>query len=235
MSAKHQANMSRERKSALAVLIAASVVAVACAFGPIWIVRLGLVLAVLGAVGSVWFAFRELARMDVVHRTELKAERLARTTADRAHHAESMELINTFKTRYLAHATQVDDLRGTMAGLQQELSTVRGNLVSARAEAIAKAQTIADLQASLAEREAVLVELQQRLEHAEALAADESEVVTLPSRGIARKTLAEKLPTAAELWTNGEHPTSVDFDALDVALLASGRVAGGRAARREAI
>lgn len=215
--------MSRERKSALAVLIAASVVAVACAFGPIWIVRLGVVLAVLGAVGSVWFAFTEMSRMEVLHRTELKAERMARAAADRAHHAESMELINTFKTRYLAHATQVDDLRGSMAGLQQELSTVRGNLVSARAESIAKAQTIAELQATLAE-------LRVRLEHAEALAADESEVVTLPSRGIARKTLAEKLPTAAELWTNGEHPTSVDFEALDVALLA-----GGRLARREAI
>lgn len=212
--------MSGERKAALAVLISASVIALACAFGPIWIVRVGLVLAVLGAAGSVWFAFREMSRMEVLHRSELKTERMARAAADRAHHAESMELISTFKTRYLAHATQVEDLRGDLAGLQQELSTLRGNLVSARAEAIAKAQTIAELQASLAS-------LNERLEVAE---ADESEVVTLPSRGIARKTMAERLPTAAELWTNGEHPTAVDFDALDVALLAAGRTA-----RREAI
>ncbi|CAI9404991.1 hypothetical protein AESSP_01322 [Aestuariimicrobium sp. T2.26MG-19.2B] len=215
--------MSRERKAALIVLIVGAVIALACAFGPIWVVRAGLVVSVLGAVGSVWFAFRELSRMEVLHHTELKTERLARAAADRAHHAESMELIHTFKTRYLAHATQVDDLRGDMAGLQQELSTVRGNLVSARAEAVAKGRTIADLQAQLSA-------LQERLEHLEALTADESEVVTLPSRGIARKTMAERVPTAAELWTNGEHPTDVDLEALDVALLA-----GGRPVRRQAI
>lgn len=229
VSAKHQASLSSERKASVIGLVAASVVALACAFGPIWVVRAGLLIAVAGAVFSVWFAFRELARMDVIHRTELKAERLARSAADRAHHAESMELISTFKSRYLAHATQVDDLRGDLAGVQQELSTLRGNLVSARAESVAKAQTISELQAALAEREAELTALQVRMAEAEAL-ADESEVVTLPSRGIARKTLAQRMPTAAELWVDGEHPTSVDLDAIDVALLGF-----GRQQRREAI
>ena len=186
-----QQSSSRERRATLGFLIAATVIGVVCAFGPIWMVRVGLVVALLGAAASVWYSFKEISRIEILHRSELKAVRDRAAEAARQHHTESMELIGTFTQRYKAHGEQLGNLREELASRQQELSTLRGNLVSTRAEADRRAERITELEALLEATEAKL----------------NQNVVTLPRR-------PGPLPTAAELWSDGNHPTLVDVALL---------------------
>lgn len=186
-----QQSSSRERRATLGFLIAATVIGVVCAFGPIWMVRVGLAVALLGAAASVWYSFKEISRIEILHRSELKAVRDRAAEAARQHHTESMELIDTFTQRYKAHGEQLGNLREELASRQQELSTLRGNLVSTQAEADRRAERITELEALLEATEAKL----------------NQNVVTLPRR-------PGPLPTAAELWSDGNHPTLVDVALL---------------------
>lgn len=221
MSAKHQATVPFERKAAVAVLVAGGIAALACAFGSIWVVRVGVVLALVAATVALAFSFSEIRRLNEAHRLELRAMRRSASEAAAKHHAESMELIETFRARYAAHAEQVGDLRAELAATQTELSTVRGNLVSARAEAASKTQQVVALEAAIAEHETELAVLTEQLRALETPEV-EGEVVTIPQRAISRKALAAKLPTAAELWSNGDHPTSFTMESVDFAALMNG-------------
>lgn len=207
---------STERRATLYILIAVTIVAVICAFGPLWMVRVGLGVALLGAATSVWYAFKEINRLEVLHRTELKAVRDQAVLAARAHHDESMELIETFTSRYKAHGQQLSALRGELASRQQELSTLRGNVISATAEADRRGERITELEAQLAERQAELEALEVKL--TELAAEHDGELVTLPRRVVSRKAAdaARAVPTAAELWSDGNHPTVVDLALLNI-------------------
>lgn len=191
-------------------MVVVTVIGLVCAFGPIWMVRAGLFVSILGAGASVWFAFREISRLEVLHRTELKAARDAAALAARAHHAESMDMIDTFTARYKAHSEQLAKLRAELTNRQQELSTLRGNLVSVRAESSRRADRITELEHELESR---MIEI-EALEQYTALTDASAEVVNLPRR-YAPRTVGERgIPTAAELWSDGNHPTVVDLAQL---------------------
>lgn len=197
-TARHIQSTPASRRNTLVIMIIASVIALACAFGPLWLVRAGVVVAVAGAAFAVWFAFREMGRMEALHLTELKAVRLQAREAASAHHGESMSMIDTFTERYKAHATQLAGARSELAAKQTELSTVRGNLVSVQAENQASAERITELEAQIAELQASLAN------------QPEADVVSLPRR----RSRMEKVPTAAELWAEGNPPTLVNLSAI---------------------
>lgn len=207
---------SRERRTSLGLMVAVTLIGLVCAFGPVWMVRAGLFASILGAAFSVWFAFREISRLEVLHRTELKASREAASLAAHAHHLESMDLIETFTARYRAHGEQVGHLRADLSARQLELSTLRGNLVSVRAESDRRGGLISALQAELDARQAELESLESSL--AEYTSTD-AEVVTLPRRTAAHTVMTGGVPTAAELWSDGNHPTVVDLAQLKMPFL----------------
>ena len=200
---------SRERKLTLGFLIAATIIAVVAAFGPLWMVRVGLAVAMIGCALSVWYSFKEIARIEVIHRKELKAMRDQAVEAAHEHHVESMDLIETFTARYKAHGEQLASLRSELSGRKQELSTLRGNLASATAESDRRANRIAELEAQLAARMDELAVLEARIAE---MGATEGELVSLPRRRSART----QVPTAAELWSDGNHPTVVDLALLNL-------------------
>lgn len=202
----------RERRASLGLMVAVTVIGLVCAFGPLWMVRAGLFASILGAAISVWFAFREISRLEILHRTELKASREAAALAAHAHHMESMDLIGTFTTRYKAHGEQLSALRSEVSARQVELSTLRGNLVSVRSESDRRGVRISDLEAQLAAREAEFEALQVAM--AELSQTEHAEVVSLPRRTAAHTVLSGGVPTAAELWSDGNHPTIVDLALL---------------------
>ena len=206
----------RERRASLWLMVAATVIGLVCAFGPIWMVRAGLFASILGAAFAVWFAFREISRLEVLHRTELKASREAASLAAHAHHIESMDIIDTFTTRYRAHGEQLAALRSDLSVRQLELSTLRGNLVSVRSESDRRGVRISELEEQLAARQADF----QALEVAMAeLGRTDAQVVKLPRRPAARTILNGGIPTAAELWSDGNHPTIVDLAQLKMPFL----------------
>ena len=207
---------SRERRASLGLMIAATVIGLVCALGPIWMVRAGLLASIFGAAIAVWFAFREISRLEVLHRTELKASREAASLAAHAHHVESMDLINTFTTRYRAHGQQLSALRSDLSTRQLELSTLRGNLVSVRSESDRRGVRIHELEEQLAARQAEFEALEAAMD---ALGSVEAEVVTLPRRTASRTAKNAGVPTAAELWSDGNHPTIVDLAQLKMPFL----------------
>lgn len=192
-------------------MILVTLVGLACALGPLWMVRAGLFASILGAALSVWFAFREISRLELLHRTELKTAREAAALAAHAHHVESMDLIDTFTARYKAHGEQLAQLRSDLSRRQVELSTLRGNLVSVRAESDRRGSRIRDLEADLLTGQAELAALEAKLAD---LTDPTAEVVTLPRRTAAHTVMTGGVPTAAELWSDGNHPTVVDLAQL---------------------
>lgn len=202
------------------MLAIGALAALACAFGSVWVIRAGVLVALLVAAGALTFAFRQMSSMRKAHLAELKTLRASAATANRTHHAESMRLIADFTHRVREHGEQVEQLRTDLATTRQELSSVRGNLVSARADGVAKSEQITALQGTVGELEeqvaALVAQLSQALSAAQ---SDQADVVTLPTRAISRKALAAQLPTAAELWQDGEFPTSFSLEAFDLELL----------------
>ncbi len=180
-----------------------------------------MLVALVASVAALAFAFKQMSTMRSAHLAELKTLRTQAATAGRAHHAESMRLINDFTTRVREHGEQVDQLRSDLAATRQELSSVRGNLVSARAEGKAKTALVAELQGTVAELEEQVASLVAQLGSGPR-ATEDADVVTLPSRAISRRALAAQLPTAADLWHDGEFPTSFTLEAFDLELLAQG-------------
>lgn len=209
VTAKHANPLSTERKATLVVLVVAAAIGLLTVFGPAWLVRVGLLVAVAGAATSVWLAFTEMARMEVLHRKELKTVQRAASAAAAAHHEESMELIGTLQVRSRAHWGQLTDLRTELAMVQQELSTLRGNLLSARNESTIRLSQVAHLRAELDAQRAELEAVRAQLAEVEG-PTTEQQLVTLPRRVVSRKALAATLPSASELWHDGDHPTLVN-------------------------
>jgi len=217
VSFKREIPLSAERKATVVVLGVAAILGWLSLFGPAWLVRVGLVVAVAGAATSVWLAFKEISRLEVLHRKELKAVQHTASSQAQAHHAEAMDLITTFQQRTRAHGEQLAEARAQLAGVQQELSTTRGNLLSARNEAAQHQEHAVALQGQLDLERALVAELRAQMATDAAdlareaeLASADPDVVRLPRRVVSRKALAATLPTAAELWRDGEHPTGVN-------------------------
>lgn len=196
---------SPDRRLSLGLLLAITVIGLVCAFGPLWMVRVGLLVALVGAAVSVWFAFREVKNLQVIHRAELKAVRDAAKDAASTHHRESMDVIESFTARTRAHGEQLAALRAQLAAGQEELSTLQGRLVSTTAESDRRAARVAELEQQLAGRQAQLTALELRI--AELTAGPEAEVVALPGRTV---------PTAAELWSEGTLPAHVDLSVVNL-------------------
>ena len=192
-------------------MTAVTVIGLVCAFGPIWMVRAGLFVSILGAAASVWFAFREISRLEVLHRTELKTSREAASLAAHAHHVEAMGMIDNFTARYRSHGEQLAQLRGELSTRQQELSTLRGNLVSVRAESDRRGGRISELEEQLVTRQAEIQAFEAQMAE---LAEVAPEIVTLPRRSALHTVMSGGVPTAAELWSDGNHPTVVDLAQL---------------------
>lgn len=208
------ASMSSDRRATLVVLIVATVVALACAFGPIWMVRAGVLVALVGAAAAVWFAFREMRSMELIHKSELKAVREAAASAASQHHRESMELIATFTQRYKAHGEQLAALRAELSSRQAELSTLRGNLASAQAEGERRQGRILELQDEVALANSQLAALEATIVEFE---TSNDQVIAIPRRMVSSR--AHSVPTAAELWEDGNHPTMVDLARLNLPVL----------------
>ncbi|MVA76987.1 hypothetical protein GC722_13275 [Auraticoccus sp. F435] len=202
------------RTLCIGVLAAGSVLAAALAFGSIWLVRLAVVLAVLTGVVAVWIAWaaleRTVRRLRAQHATELRQHVERHREQVQAERADTMAVLDTLEGRFTAqrrHAEvlehRVATLRGQVTGLRRELAkllpqvaTLRGDKAALQHEVAARDTEVAELRAELARREAELTELTS------------GDVVTMPRRGVG------PLPTAEQIWSDGNHPTVVDLSAV---------------------
>lgn len=192
------------RRAARSALIVGIVLAVAAAFGPIWVVRAGIAVLIVAAILAVRFAWKELSQerrenglksLDQLHAhgAQLSAER-----------ARNREVLDVLKQAGEENDQKMVELQVRIGQLRTELSSLRGDHAALQAEAIANDHRIKRLTADLAEREAELRTLRGM--------EDAAEVVAMPR--YAEKADWDALPTAEDLWSDGNHPTVVDLQKL---------------------
>lgn len=199
------------RTASVGVLLTGAVVATAAAFGSLWLVRLGLVLALLAGAAALALAWRAAGRtlrrvreqhaaqvreQVRAHREELSTERAdhlavldtldGRLDAQRQHNEVLEHRVSTLRT-------QVKGLRREIATLLPEVSSLRGDTAALRDRLAEQDATVTGLRAELACREHEL----------EALT--DGEVLTMPRRGV---------PTAEQIWSDGDHPPVVELRAV---------------------
>ncbi len=190
------------------MLVAGVVLAAALAIGDVWVVRGGVALAIATAVAGVVLAWRE-ATIDrrAAARRDLESARAQGLELSRERRS-NISVVNSLESRNNAIATRVDDLTTEIRTLRAEIAVLRkvkGELV----------QDIAERDVEMVTLRNELVKAQQELRK---LVGDEAEVFAMPRRGSLKGVSAESewaaLPTAEELWSDGDHPTVVDMKAL---------------------
>lgn len=167
---------SPSRTTTLAVLVVGSILALGCAFGPAWLVRVGLAIAVLTAVASVLTTWRQMDRMVAEHTAQLQQLRDEAREAAHRHHAESMAMIDRFAARTAAWKQEIAEARS-------EIEALRADHAAASLDAEAKQTRISALNK-------VVADLEKQLRAAEQGAPA---LATMPRRGVALRRTAVDL------------------------------------------
>jgi septal ring factor EnvC (AmiA/AmiB activator) len=185
-------------------LVVSTVMAVAAAFGPIWIVRLGLAVAITAAVVACAFAWRE------IHTTR-RAHAQAMLEATRRHGAALSEertrnaaVVHTLKVRITDARRMIEKQRVTIARKQQQISSLRDDRAYLRGEVEYREKVISALRETVREREAELIVLRD---------GPDAEVHHMP-----RRVLAEHESVWQELSATDGMRTMVDFTVIDMVL-----------------
>lgn len=152
-------------------------------------------------------AGRTLRRVREQHATQVLEQARAHGEELSSERADNLSVLDTLEGRLTAQRqhtevlehrvstlrTQVKGLRREIATLLPEVSSLRGDKAALRDRLAEQDATVDDLRAELARREHELAAL------------TDGEVLTLPRRGV---------PTAEQIWSDGNHPTVVDLRAV---------------------
>lgn len=191
MAGRRASQKSSERTLALTILGVGTAVSIASLVGDVWIVRAGLLVAVVMAFAAVLVAWRELKVERERHALEMKHEVALRSQQAMRFHEESVAMIGRFNARSENLQSVIAKLRSQLGSAKAELSSMRGNAVWLRAE--------------VAERQARIEALESRI--AELEAEDTANIVDLPRR---------VSPSIEDIWGQDEHPTMVDLAKLNL-------------------
>ena len=201
---------SHWRRSAQVVLGVGAVLAVAAAFGPIWVIRVGIGIAIVAGIVAAVLLWRQVrteqqrrsrqaAEHAVAHGDALRTERAQHVSVlstMESYNSQAADRVRTLHQQIEELNAQIEELLVQVSRQQQEMSQLRGDNVSLTA-------TIAKLRTELSARE----------DEVRALTEDDAELLALPRR-VATKSDWDALPKAEDIWAEGEHPTVVDLQAL---------------------
>lgn len=198
MAGRRVAHKSSERTVALTILIVGTLVSLASMLGNVWVMRGGIVVAILMAVAVAYVVWKQLRVERVRHAHEMRHEVSLRAQQADRHHEESVAMIERYNARAENLKSVIAKLRSQLGAVKSELSSMRGNSAWLRAE--------------IAERQARIEALAKRIADLEAERQDEeSNIVTLPGRALR--------PNIDEIWGEDEHPTMVDLAKLNLDVL----------------
>jgi hypothetical protein len=176
-SPSRRAASSPFRRAATMVLIIGTVISLASAYGPPWMMRIGIVVAVAAAILSCSLAWRELSQDRHKHAKQLldlDRQHGRQLTEERRRNAD---VVSVLTSRISDRGVVIETQKLTIAQLKAQLYSVRKDNVSLTAELRQRNATIDSLQATVRSREAELI----------ALLADgnDAEVHALPRRALA--------------------------------------------------
>lgn len=198
MAGRHVASSKNERTTALLILGIGAVAAFASMLGNVWVVRAGVLVAVVMATIALYVSFHEVKRIREEHSAALRRESEIRMKLSDKHHADSVAMIDRFNARAENLNQIIVKLRSQLGAAKSELSSMRGNAAWLRAEVAERQARIDELTARIAELEA------QRDEE-----AAEDSIVELPER-------QALYPQVDDVWGEEEHPTIIDLSKLHI-------------------
>lgn len=162
-AARYRAQISGLRRWSRYVLILGSVVSLACALGPLWLVRLGLIPALGAAWLSCLLAWREIGLERRAHAAALLA--ISRRHGDhlaeeRRHNAAVVDLLSqrlhASHTLAGSRAATISRLHGDIRRLQGDVAGLRGANSRLTRDLNFRDRTIADLRETVRSVEAEL-------------------------------------------------------------------------------
>lgn len=207
-----QAKPTLLRRASEIVLVAGTVLAVGAAFGPTWLVRVGVAVAVVTAVVACVLAWREHFSTRRVHAAQMLQASQQHGRALSEERTRNGQVVDTLTRRVKDAEVVIGGQRVIIATLRGEISTLKGDSVYLRGEVEHRETVITSLRETVRSREAELTAL-----HAE---GDDAAVHTMPHRvPVGTESAGDDLPDADDLWGDGSHPTVVDMVMIDFALL----------------
>ncbi len=211
-SPSRQAKPTLLRRATEIVLVAGTVLAIAAAFGPTWLVRVGVAVAIVTAVVACVLAWREHFSTRRVHAAQMLQASQQHGTALSQERTRNGQVVDTLTRRGKDAEVVIGGQRVIIATLRGEISTLKGDSTYLRGEVQHRETVITSLRETVRSREAELTALQAD--------GDGAAVHTMPHRVPAGDESAwDDLPDADDLWNDGSHPTVVDMVMIDFALL----------------
>jgi hypothetical protein len=203
--------MPRLLRASQVVLIVGAVLCAAAAVGPVWAVRVGIVLAVVtGALGVV-LAFkyvRQIRRQHAARLLKMTKDHGAALSTERTRNAEVVQVL-TDRAQAATQRTTKQQVRiGELTGKVTELT---GDNARLRSEIKSRDVTIVGLRETVRSRNTEIQMLRADLD-LEAIDAPYSEPQDLPRRLCNAATMADG---RTDLWEDTDHPTVVDMRAVE--------------------
>ena len=150
--------VDRSHRTTQTVLVAGSVVALAAAAGPLWLVRLGLVVAVVTTVVTCALAWRELAAARRRHAQRLLVVDRRHGDALRTERARNAEVVEALTERVGSAGMVVAGQRSVIAQLRGEVGVLVTERDGLREQVAERDGLIGIFRGSLREQEAALLE-----------------------------------------------------------------------------
>lgn len=196
--------MSSLRRAAIYALVAGGVLGIAAAFGPIWVVRAGIALALLAGIFAVRFAWLETRKERTEHGQQILGQARAHSEQLTTERQRNSEIVDVLRRASEDSVEEVVQLQIRIGKLRTELSSLRGDNAALQADVVARDREIRRLTTDLESREEELRALKSM--------AEDAEVLAMPR--YAEKADWDALPTAEDLWADGNYPTVVDLQKL---------------------
>lgn len=234
--------MPRLVRASRIVLIVGAVLCAAAAFGPVWVVRAGVVLAIATAVVSVALALRQITairRENAARLLKMTKDHGAALSSERTRNAEVVQVLTD---RVQDSQQQSAKQRIRIGQLNAKVTELTGDNATLRSDLKSRDITIAGLRETVRSRNTEIQLLRADLD-LEAIDATVSDVHALPrhvsrpangpsgpeSESETARTETGRIQTATaggsvgssvagggELWTDADHPTVVDMRAVAI-------------------
>ncbi|MGI3784529.1 MAG: hypothetical protein ACRYG2_27530 [Janthinobacterium lividum] len=198
--------VARAHRATQAVLVVGSVLALAAALGPVWLVRAGVVVAVATCIVTCALAWRELADARRRHAHRLLVSDRRHGDALRTERTRNAQVVDALSERLSSTGMVVVGQRSTIAQLRGEVGVLTTERVGLREQVAERDSLIGLFRASLREQEAALLAVRaQQSALAEQISAQaDAEVHALSRRPRTADVLDPEMAELAMVMPNYE-------------------------------
>jgi hypothetical protein len=196
----------RAHRATQIVLVVGSVLALAAALGPVWLVRAGVVVAVATCIVTCALAWRELAAARRRHARRMLVADQQHGDTLRAERTRNAEVVDALTERVSSTGMIVVGQRSTIAQLRGEVGVLTTERDGLQEQVAQRDSLISLFRTSLREQEAALLAVRsQQSEVAEQISAQaDAEVHALPRRRSTDRVLDPEMAELAMVLPNYE-------------------------------